>query len=163
MTAPVFHEDFRDLLQSLLEAEVRFVVVGAHALAVHGVPRATGDLDLFVASTSENARRLVGALADFGAPLDSHGITAADFQRSEVVYQLGLPPRRIDILTSIDGVEFEDAESTGHAVEIDGLSFLVLGRKQLLANKVASGRAKDLADAELLRAQDETRAGKAES
>ncbi|MEM9409271.1 MAG: nucleotidyl transferase AbiEii/AbiGii toxin family protein [Acidobacteriota bacterium] len=159
MSRPVLHDDFRDLLQAFLEARVRFVMVGAHALAVHGVPRATGDLDLFVASTSENANRLVQALADFGAPLESHGITAAAFERAEVVYQLGLPPRRIDILTSIDGVEFEDAERTGLVVELDGLKLLVLGRQQLLANKVASGRVKDLADAELLRAQGEDAPG----
>jgi hypothetical protein len=109
LSEAVLHDDFRDLLLELEGAGVRFLVVGAHALAVHGVPRATGDLDLFVARDSGNAARLVDALVRFGAPLEAHGVTARDFEREGTVYQLGLTPRRIDLLTSISGVEFDEA------------------------------------------------------
>jgi Nucleotidyl transferase AbiEii toxin, Type IV TA system len=148
---PVLHEDFRDLLVELQEAGVRFVIVGAHALAVHGLPRATGDLDLFVARDAVNAERLMTALARYGAPVESHEITSEDFQRPDTVYQLGLVPRRIDLMTSIDGVEFDDAERSAVIAELDGLRLPVLGRRELLANKIASGRPKDLADLEWLR------------
>jgi len=103
------NRDFRDLLAAFLEAGVRFLVVGAHAMAVHGVPRATGDLDVWIAPDPENADRAWSALAVFGAPLAATGVARADFGRPEQVVQVGLPPRRIDILTSISGVAFEDA------------------------------------------------------
>jgi hypothetical protein len=150
VSAPILHADFRDLLVELLTCGVRFLIVGAHALAVHGVPRATGDLDVFVARDPENAERLVQALIHFGAPLESHGVGAHDFQQAGIVYQLGLPPRRIDLLTSISGVEFDDAASAAVFTEVDGLRLPILGRRHLLDNKLASGRPKDLADAQLL-------------
>jgi len=150
LSEPTLHPDFRDLLVELRRAEVRFLIVGAHALAVHGVPRATGDLDLFVARDGDNPERLVRALASFGASLASHGVTRADFERAGMVYQLGLPPRRIDLMTSISGVEFHDAEQAAVLTEIDGMQLPVLGRRHLVANKLASGRPKDVVDAELL-------------
>lgn len=150
MTEPVLHDDFRDLLVALQEAGVRFLIVGAHALAVHGIPRATGDLDVLVAPDSENAARLMVALADFGAPVESHGITASDFEKGGTVYQLGLPPRRIDLMTSISGVSVDEAERTAVETELEGIRVPVLGRSQLVANKLASGRPKDLADAQML-------------
>ncbi len=119
-------------------------------MAVHGVPRATGDLDILVAPESANAARLVRALQHFGAPLDAHAITQSDFEVPGAVYQMGLPPRRIDVMTSIDGVDFDEAEQTAIRAEIDGLVLPVLGRAQLLANKLAAGRPKDLVDARLL-------------
>ena len=150
MSGPVLHDDFRDLLVALQRAGVRFLIVGAHALAVHGIPRATGDLDILVAPDADNAARLMLALGEFGAPVESHGITARDFENEGTVYQLGLPPRRIDLMTSITGVSFEEAESTAIETEIEDLRVPVLGRRQLLVNKLALGRPKDLADAQLL-------------
>ena len=104
MTLEGLHEDFRDLLVLFADADVEFVVVGAYALAFHGAPRASGDIDLFIRPSSANAGRVFDALARFGAPLESAGVTPADFTRSGTVYQIGLPPRRIDVLTGISGV-----------------------------------------------------------
>ena len=100
------NSDFRDLLILLVDNGVEFVVVGAYAVAFHGAPRASGDIDLFVRSSPENAERVFDALTTFGAPLVSAGVVAADFARPGAVYQFGLPPRRIDILTEISGVTF---------------------------------------------------------
>jgi hypothetical protein len=144
------NEDFRDFLAALLEAGVRFLVVGAHAMAVHGVPRATGDLDVWIAPDSGNADRTWSALARFGAPLASMGITRSDLGRPDQVVQVGLPPRRIDILTSISGVAFEEAWPDRVTLETVGLAVPFLGRGALVRNKRASGRAKDLADLEAL-------------
>ena len=103
-------EDWVDVLVALLTAEARFLVVGAHALAVHGVPRATQDLDLWIEPTSDNADRVWDALVRFGAPLDDLDLTREDLVRPERVIQIGLPPNRIDMLTGITGVAaFEDA------------------------------------------------------
>lgn len=160
MTRPVLHNDFRDLLQELQAAGVRFLIVGAHALAVHGIPRATGDIDILVACDSDNASRLMTALARFGAPLASHGIAQQDFEKEGTVYQIGLPPRRIDVMTSISGVGFHEAEREAVDAEIEKIRLPVLGRRHLIANKLASGRPKDLVDAQLLEDQirpDETR------
>ncbi len=150
MSEPVLNDDFRDLLAALREAGVRFVIVGAHALAVHGIPRATGDLDVFVAPSSENAARLMRALDVFGAPVASHGVSQRDFEKEGTVYQMGLPPRRVDVMTSISGVEFDEAEEFAIETEIEGMRLPVLGRRQLVSNKLAAGRPKDLMDAQLL-------------
>lgn len=147
---PELNEDFIDLLRSLLEAEVEFVIVGAHALAAHGLPRATGDLDVLVEPTPENAARVIAALESFGAPLAAHGVSCADFETEGNVYQVGLPPRRIDLLTSISGVTFDEARASRLAVEVGGMSLSVLGRAALLVNKRATGRPKDIVDAEAL-------------
>lgn len=151
MTASGFNEDFLDVLRELGAAGVQYVIVGAHALAVHGVPRATGDLDVFVRPTLDNSRRVVAALRAFGAPLDAHGITDGDFCRPGTVYQLGLPPRRIDVLTAISGVSFDEAWATRVEVQVGETPVAFLGRESLLRNKVASGRPKDLADLEILK------------
>ena len=144
------NEDFRDLLRALLEAGARFLVVGAHAMAVHGVPRATGDLDVWIAVDPENADRVMKALTRFGAPLGAIGISRADFLREDQVVQIGLPPRRIDVLTSISGVGFEDAWAGRLTHEVEGTKVPFLGRDALVRNKRASGRAKDRADLEAL-------------
>jgi hypothetical protein len=148
--APELNEDFADVLFALVDAEVDFLVVGAHALAAHGVVRSTGDLDVFVRPSVDNARRVVVALEAFGAPLATHGVSEHDFSRPNTVYQLGLPPRRIDILTSISGVDFDDAARDGLLVRLPRAQFRVPNRQALLANKRASGRAKDLEDARRL-------------
>jgi len=144
----LLNPDFRDMLSALSAAEADYLVVGAYALAAHGFPRATGDIDLWVRPTKENAMRVWKALAAFGAPTSR--ITLEDFSTPDIVYQIGVAPRRIDILTSISGVEFEHAWEDRISVELDGLTVPVIGRLHLLANKRASGRPKDLADAEIL-------------
>ncbi len=144
------NEDFRDMLASLLEAGVEFLVVGAHALAFHGLPRATGDIDILVRPTKENASRVVRALQAFGAPLSAHGVTEADFSTAGTVYQLGLPPRRIDLLTAIDGVSFEEAWADRVVATRDGLELSFLSREALVKNKRAAARPKDFVDVEAL-------------
>ena len=143
-------DDFRDVLFELTRAGARFLVVGAHALGVHGVPRATVDLDIWVEPTPENAQRVWLALAAFGAPLDSLALRPDDFARPDSVAQLGLPPWRIDILTAISGVSFDEA--WGGRVEAPFGDILVqfLGREAFVRNKRASGRKKDLGDLESL-------------
>ena len=128
MSQPHLNEDFLDLLGAFMEAEVRFVVVGAHALAVHGVPRATGDLDVFVEPTLENGERVLCGLRSFGAPVDSHGVRSEDLAVPGIVYQVGLPPRRIDIITAIDGVPFEHAWKTRIVVSVSDMPVPILGR-----------------------------------
>jgi hypothetical protein len=144
------NEDFRDLLASLLEAGARFLVVGAHALAVHGVPRATGDLDVWIDRDPTNVERVWTALTRFGAPVAALGIRQQDLAAADTVVQIGTPPRRIDILTQISGVDFEEAWASRAVRKVVGLSIPFLGREKLLQNKRATGRLKDLADLEAL-------------
>lgn len=153
MAPPEINDDFIDMLRACTNAGVEFVVVGAHALAVHGIPRATGDIDLLVRPSSNNAARVITALQDFGAPLDAHNITATDFQTPGTVYQIGLPPRRIDLLTEISGVTFDEAWTSRVLTQIAGVEVSVLGREALIANKLAAGRDKDLLDAHMLQRQ----------
>lgn len=138
------NRDFVDMLSALSEAGAEFLVVGAHALAAHGTPRATGDLDLWVRPSEENARRVWSALIRFGAPLV--GLREADLTEPDLVIQFGVPPVRIDLLTSVSGLTFESAWPERMEVEIDGLTVPVLGRRALIENKRAAGRPKDLAD-----------------
>jgi hypothetical protein len=138
--------DYVEMLAALSAAHAEFLIVGAHALAAHGVPRATGDLDIWVRPTAENAERVWRALVEFGAPL--HELTTDDLTRPDVVFQIGIVPRRIDLLTSIAGVDFEMAWRNRSPVEIEGMEVPVLGRKELILNKRAVGRTRDLADIE---------------
>ena len=142
------NRDFVDMLSALSEARADYLIVGAHALAAHGVPRATGDLDIWVRAEPENASRVWQALAAFGAPLTELSID--DLTNADVVFQIGVPPSRIDILTSISGVAFETAWDGRIEVEIEGVVVPVLGRDALIANKRATGRPKDLADVDAL-------------
>jgi hypothetical protein len=146
----LLNEDFIDLLRALTAAGVRFIVVGAHAMAVHGVPRATGDLDIWVRPAAGNAARVMEALEAFGPPVRNHGVTASDFEIEGTVYQIGLPPRRIDLLTAITGVDFDAAWAERLEVEIAGVSIPFLGRRSLILNKRATGREKDILDVHLL-------------
>ncbi len=143
-------EDYRDVLTALIAQQARFLVVGAHALAAHGVPRATVDLDVWVDPVPENARRVWRALSEFGAPLKSLNIAEADFHRPEIVVQLGLPPYRIDILTSVSGLTFGPAWDSRIEALIEDVQSPVLGLDAFVQNKRASGRKKDLADLEAL-------------
>ena len=144
------NDDFRDLLVTLLRAGARFLVVGAHAMAVHGVPRATGDLDVWVDPEPENAGRVWQALLDFGAPAGALGVTREDLETPGIVVQIGLPPRRLDILTSLSGLGFEGAWNNRVTHRVGPLEVPFLGRSDLIRNKRASGRPKDLADLEIL-------------
>jgi hypothetical protein len=145
------NEDFLDMLRALSAEGARFLVVGAHALAGHGVPRATGDLDIWVEPSVENVPRIWRALLAFGAPVQSLGVSAEDFAVPGNVIQLGLPPRRIDLMTRITGVDFEAAWMSRSEVMIDGVAVPILGRQALIANKRAVGRPQDLADVDALR------------
>lgn len=140
------NSDFPDFLAELLRAQCRFLIVGAHALAFHGVPRATGDLDIWIDSSPENAKRAWAALVAFGAPVDAKGLVPADLQKPDIVAQLGVPPLRIDILTGISGVKFEDAWLTREAGDFEEVPVFFIGRAAFLANKRAAGRPRDLAD-----------------
>jgi hypothetical protein len=142
--------DFHDLLAAFVANHVRFLVVGAHALAAHGVPRVTGDLDVWVEPEETNAARVWDALGAFGAPLETLKISRTDFARADQVIQLGLPPYRIDILTSISGVEFDDAWRGRATGMLFDAPVAFLGRDDLIRNKRASGRPRDLADVRAL-------------
>ncbi len=150
MTEPSFNRDFLDMIRALNEAEADYLVVGAHAMAIHGVPRATGDFDIWVRPSPSNAERVLRALSEFGAPMSAHGISVDDLKTPDTVYQIGLPPRRIDLMTGISGVDFAEAWSSRVRAEIEGLFISVIGRDELVQNKRASGRAKDLVDLEIL-------------
>lgn len=149
-TVSSLNQDFRDLLAELIAAEARFLVIGAHALAALGAPRSTGDLDVWIEASDKNARRVWQALASFGAPLEATGLTLGDLATPGVVYQIGQPPRRIDILTEISGVAFETAWPGRQVLTVDGLEVPFVGREAFVVNKRASGRTKDLLDLELL-------------
>lgn len=148
--ASKWNAGFIDLADALQAAQVDFVIVGAFAVAAHGFPRATGDIDFFVRPSKENAPRVVAALEAFGAPLASAGVTAADFERPGTVYQIGIAPRRIDVITEISGVSFDQASANKVTREVEGRSYPFIGRAELLKNKRATGRAKDLFDADAL-------------
>jgi hypothetical protein len=150
MTLEGLNEDFRELLILLGDAGVEFVIVGAYALAFHGAPRASGDIDLFVRPSEVNARRLFDALVRFGAPLDAAHVTARDFTQPGTVYQIGLPPRRIDVMTEISGLTFDEVWASRINADLEGRPVAFIGRDALLKNKQATGRLKDLADAERL-------------
>lgn len=147
------NQDFLDMLSALSEAGAEFLVVGAHALAVHGYPRATGDLDIWVRPTKGNADRVWQAIETYRAP--RRNVTRDDFYTPNTVFQIGVAPYRIDILTSIDGVDFEEAWQKRTDTAVDDIAFCVIGRDELLKNKRASGRPKDLADAAWLEETDQ--------
>ncbi len=137
-----------ELLRVFAEAKVRFLVVGAYALALHGRPRATGDLDLWVEATPANAARLIQALRAFGAPLDQ--ISEAEFSQPGIVFQIGLPPRRVDLLTELTGLSFEEAWSDRVRQRMGTCEVDFLGKASLIKNKRATARPQDLVDLESL-------------
>lgn len=145
-------DDFRDLLVELADAGADFVVIGGHAVAFHGHPRATKDLDVLVRANSDNAAKIYRALAAFGAPLSSFEVRQEDFAIYDGILQIGLPPRRIDILNRAAGITFDSAIASGDAFEIDGRRIPIIGLEALLKNKRAAGRAQDLADVAALQA-----------
>jgi hypothetical protein len=145
-------DDFRDLLVELSDAGAAFVVVGGHAVAFHGHVRATKDLDVLVRPDVDNAARVYRALAAFGAPLDTFEVTEADFADYDGVLQIGVPPRRIDLITRATGISFDDAVASGDAFELEGRTIPVIGRAALLRNKRAADRDQDRADVSALEA-----------
>jgi len=140
----MLNPDFRDMLSCLKDEEVDFLIVGAYALAAHGFPRATGDLDIWIRNDPENALRILCALSKFGAPAKQ--LSANDFTSTDLIVQLGVEPCRIDLLTGIDGVEFEEAWRNRVNISLDNLEIFVLSKEDLLRNKVATGRDKDQGD-----------------
>lgn len=140
--------DFRELLESFNKRGVEYLVVGAYALAFHGVPRATGDLDLWVRPDPVNARRVLSALADFG--FSALGLAEADFVKGDHVIQLGVSPVRVDLLTSLSGVDWETSAKNSVTVSVGTVSVPIIGRADFIANKRATGRARDRADLEAL-------------
>ncbi len=147
----MLNEDYKEMLQCLADESAKFLIVGAYALAFHGAPRASGDIDLFVRPTPENAGRVVTALARFGARLEAAGVTPADFSQPGAVYQIGLPPRRIDLMTQVSGLTFDEAWLSRVASELEGRTVHFIGCAALLKNKEAAGRPQDIADAARLR------------
>jgi hypothetical protein len=144
------NDDFRDFLQALVQAGARFLVVGAHAMAVHGVPRATGDLDVWIQADPGNARRVWEALLRFGAPVDEPGFSPEHLGTRGTVVQIGLPPRRIDLLTEASGLDFDAAWDNRVTHRVGSLEIPFLGREDLIRNKRATARPKDLADLHVL-------------
>lgn len=144
----MLNKDYKEMLQCLSDEGVKFLLVDAYALAAHGFPRATKDIDFFVWANPENAANLLRALNRFGAPLEN--LSSADFASEGTVMQIGAGPRRIDILTRIDGVKFEDAYGRRLTLRLEGVEVPVISRDDLITNKRASGRTQDLADVERL-------------
>ena len=140
--------DFKEFIQSLNDNDVRYLVVGGYAVALHGYPRYTKDIDIWVESSQDNAVKLLKALEEFG--FGSVGLKLEDFLEPDQVVQLGYPPNRIDLLTSLAGVEFQDCYGAKMAVSIEGLVVNFIDIENLKKNKKASGRLQDLADVENL-------------
>jgi len=144
----MLNEDYKEMLQFLADEKVKFLLVGAYAMAVHGYPRATMDIDIWVMPAPENAEAVLRALDRFGAPL--HGLTTEDLQKDDTIFQIGVAPRRIDIITGASGLGFTEAFANSSVIDIEGLEVHIPSLDDLIRNKKASGRTKDLADVEAL-------------
>ncbi|MFH1288261.1 MAG: hypothetical protein ABII25_06145 [bacterium] len=137
------------MLQILLNNKVKFLVVGAYAMGVHGYPRATGDFDIWVEASIDNSKKICLSLAEFGAPLK--GVSQDAFSTEGIVLQVGVPPRRIDIITKIDGVNFKQAYNDREDVEIEDLKVPFISKDNLIKNKESTGRDKDKLDLKYLK------------
>ena len=153
----MLNPDYRDILSAFNAERVEFLLIGAYALAAHGAPRATGDLDLWIRPSTDNAQRAWRALVRFGAPLE--GLQQTDLSTPGTVVQIGREPRRIDLLTTIDGVGFDEAWGAKKEIQVDGMTIPVIGRDEFLRNKRATGRHKDLADVERLESGNDANGG----
>lgn len=140
--------DSRDFLELLNSHDVRYVIVGGWAVALHGHPRYTGDIDFFVECSPENAEKLLRVLEAFNP--GAFGFTATDLQEPNMCFQLGIEPQRIDLLTFAEGIDFESAWQSRQEILLDGVRAWMVSRELLIKNKIASGRAQDLADVEKL-------------
>jgi predicted nucleotidyltransferase len=141
-------KDFKEFLALLNEHEVKFIIVGGYALAYHGAPRFTGDIDVFIKSDKENAERMLKSLEEFG--FGSLDISIEDFLQPDNIIQLGVPPVRIDLITSISGVTWEEANASKEKGLFGDVTVSFIGKEQFINNKRASGRKKDIADLESL-------------
>jgi hypothetical protein len=148
----IFEDDFVDFIALLNQHQVEYMVVGAHALAFHGRPRHTGDLDIWIKPSIENAEKMILVLRDFG--FESLGLKKEDFLKDNYVTQLGYPPLRIDILNAISGVGFDEAYNGKVTGQYEDLAISFISITDFIANKVATGRSKDLGDIEALRKKD---------
>jgi hypothetical protein len=142
------NRDFRDLFAALNAAAAEYLLVGGYAVAVHAEPRYTKDLDVWVGASTDNGARVFAALREFGAPLE--GVTATDFATADVIFQMGMPPNRIDVITSVQGLEFGDCWTRRLEIAFGDQVIHVIGRADLIHNKRAVARPQDLADAALL-------------
>ena len=145
----MLNNDYKEMLQILSANDVKFLLVGAYAMAAYGHPRATGDIDIWVWATAQNSGKIYNSLKQFGAPLAQ--INQDSFTEEGIVFQVGVAPRRIDILSRIDGVDFEDAYEKRRITDIDGIAVPLISRQHLIKNKLATGRKKDELDAEQLK------------
>jgi hypothetical protein len=144
----LLNPNFVEMLRELSATGADFLIVGGHALSAHGYVRATMDFDIWIRPTPENAPRVYQAVVRFGAPL--HGLTVEDLATPGLIYQIGVKPERIDILTALSGVDFQKAWERRIQAVVDGSDYNVIGREDLIANKRASGRPIDLLDADTL-------------
>jgi hypothetical protein len=144
----MLNEDYKDMLLALSDEKAKFLLVGAYAMAAHGYPRATMDIDIWVLPSPENADAVIRALSRFGAPL--HNLTKEDLQKDGTIFQIGVAPRRIDLITAASGLQFEEVYRRSLSVNIEGIEVHIPSIDDLILNKRASGRTKDLADAEAL-------------
>jgi len=140
--------NYLDMLKCLNKAGVDYIMVGGWAVNLHGYVRATIDLDIWILADHENARKVYAALGDFGAPLGD--VRPEDFATDGTIFQIGVAPCRIDVINQIDGVSYADASPRAIEKIIDGIPVRIISKEDLIANKRASGRTKDLADAEIL-------------
>jgi predicted nucleotidyltransferase len=144
----MLNEDYKDILHALSDEKVRFLLVGAYALAAHGYPRATMDIDIWVMPSPDNADAVLRALRRFGASLQN--LTREDLQKDGTIFQIGVSPRRIDIITSASGLQFEPVYQNSIPVNIEGIEVRIPPIDDLIVNKKATGRTKDAADVEVL-------------
>lgn len=145
----MFSQDFREFVKLLIKNKVEYLIVGGYAVSIHGYPRYTGDLDIWLNPTPENAEKILLSVNEFG--FSSFRLTKEDFTKPGNVIQLGYPPLRIDLLTEIDGVKFDECYLNRKEVLIDGLMVNFIGYNDLLKNKKESGRARDIDDIENLK------------
>lgn len=148
MNERFLNPDYRDMIERLLKEGVDFMLVGGYAVALYGWPRTTFDIDFWIMANPENAKAVMRAIRAFGAPL--MGLTEADFHKPGMVFQIGTEPQRIDIISAVDGLDYADASRRAVRMNVDGLELKVIAIDDLIANKRASGRPKDIADAQAL-------------
>jgi hypothetical protein len=149
-------QDFTDLLIELCEANAEFLLVGGWAVILYGHVRATDDMDIFVRPSTANSERVFAALEAFGAPLRAHAVAPAHFAREGDAYRFGVAPLKVEVLTQISGVSFDDALQGSKTFELDGYQIPYIGKQALIANKKSAGRHKDLADLEELERLEES-------
>jgi deferrochelatase/peroxidase EfeB len=150
----MLNEDYKDMLQSLLGNEVKILIVGAYALAAYGYPRATGGFDIWVQATAENSKKILSSLTSFGT--STSGLTEKTFMEKGVIFQIGVAPRRIDLITHIDGVDFNDAYPSRKTIVMEGLHLPFISKENLIKNKKSTGRDKDRVDVKHLEENGDT-------